>query len=207
MKRSWLVGLALGVVGTASAAILPNNVIVNPTVEDPQDGNLLPVGWFYGSSVQWSTAQSTSPTHSLLAIGDASSTAGAWRSNGVALTPAVTDVEWSVDLYWENILTGPSSSPGVFIAFFDGLPDSFGNTTGGFLGQAFVPVSEGTNGAFETFTQTTPVPAGAQSFDIRPRLWFTVGNLYADDISARLIPEPTTGVLLVLAGVALLRRR
>jgi hypothetical protein len=92
------------------------------------------------------------------------------------------------------------------IAFFEGV-DPNGNAAGQFFGQYLELVGSTNSGGWVEFTQTYPVPAGAGSFDVRFRVWEAQGSLYADDISAQLIPEPSSLCLLGLAGVALLRRR
>ena len=209
MKRTLAVLLAAGLVTVASAAILPGNVLANADAEAASGDPFFPADWFHGplGAVVWSEEQAVSPTHSLKMVGDLGGFSAEWRSRGVDVTPDITDVTIQASLLYESIVFDASASSGVFIAYFDGPVDSFGNTTGGFLGQSYFPINEGDSGGWLTVNDTFALPAGTMSFDVRPRLWFTAGNLYADDISAVLIPEPATGLLVVLCGLAALRRR
>jgi hypothetical protein len=207
MKTSYKLAallVAASCVGLASAAILPGNVIANPDFEaEGVPGR--PASWFQDFvNTSWDTTRFVSPTHSVKLVGDGISAVNI-RSEGVLIPAGITHVELQFNWQYEDVVLTGSEDFGITIAFWEGV-DPNGNAAGQFFGQDREGLPAGTNVNWDELTLITPVPPGAGAFDVRARMWFGTGTMYVDDISARLIPEPASLLLLGLATLALRRR-
>jgi hypothetical protein len=186
----------------------------NPTFESLTGG--VPDGWNLGGSDgtidQVSTANSVSPTHSLAVIDFSTTGYGEWYSDqdlaGLANPGDTIAFQWS-EIY--NI--DPGNEMRVDVRFLD----MFGN--GGDNNFVVTGNSPGwnstlANSTFDVRNQTLVVPAGA----VTMRIQLTsggpasgTGQYIIDDLSASVVPEPSTIALLSMSGLVgisvLLRRR
>ena len=201
------------------ADVLPGNIWHNPTFEAGTNGT--PDFWNLGgndpSVLQWSTANSVSPTHSLGLV-DNSLGYGEWYSDlpiaGLANNGDTLLFHWHEIYSIGNV--GAGSEMRVTVRFLDALgngPDNFFVVSGN---------SAGWNGslATSTFTVRNEELVMAQTFQgpiTTLRIALTsggaqnlTGQYIIDDLSVVVVPEPSTIALLSmggLVGLGVLRRK
>ena len=200
------------------ADVIPGNFWHNPTFEAGTDLDLAtgtPDFWNRGGSDgsidQVSTAKSLSPTHSL-AIIDNGLGFGEWYSDFTLAGSA--NVGNLIGLHWHEIYSiGSGNEMRVTVRFLDAFgngPDNHFVVTGNSAGWA------GTLGSssFVARNQQLVMPPGAVTLRIQlasggPESGF--GQYIIDDLSAVVVPEPSTIALLSVGGLVglsvLLRRR
>jgi hypothetical protein len=212
------IAIALFFVSASLRADVPvGNFWHNPTFEAGTNLNLatgLPDFWNRGGSDgtvdQVSTANSVSPTHSLAVI-DNSLGYGEWYSDqALAGFANVGDI---LGFHWHEIYSIASGNEmRVDVRFLD----AFGN--GGDNNFVVSGNSAGwggtlANSTFSVRNQQLVVPAGAVTLRIALASGGPengTGQYIIDDLSARVVPEPSTIALLSvsgLVGLSVLRRR
>jgi hypothetical protein len=196
------------------AAIVPGNFWINPTFESLTAG--VPDNWNLGGSDatidQVTTLNSVSPTHSLAVIDNSTTGYGEWYSD-VSLTGVASPGD-TIGIHWSEIYNiGINNEMRVDVRFLD----IFGN--GGDNNFVVTGNSPGwnttlANSTFDVRNQQLVVPAGA----VTMRIQLTsggpatgTGQYIIDDLSASVVPEPSTIALLSVGGLVglggLLRRR
>ena len=211
------------------AQVQPGNFWPNPTFEAGSGG--APDFWRLGGSdtsvLQWSTANSVSPTHSLGLI-DNSLGFGEWYSGvgatdfalaGSASAGQTINIRWS-EIYHLNNNAPDGNQMRVTVRFLDASfngPDNHFVVTGD---------SSGWNGSLATSTwtlrnQQLVVPADVFGGVNNPTVYLRIalvsggnqalfGQYIIDDLSVAVVPEPSTIALLSVGGVvglSVLRRR
>jgi hypothetical protein len=207
------------------ATVLPGNVWENATFEidptAPGGGN-----WGLGgndpSTLLWSTANSTSPTHSL-ALSDFSNGYGEWYADqtiaSLGLFPGAT-----INLHWEEMwnITGEMR---LTVRFLD--ENYWGNDNHFVHGDAGSSAGWNTNPGDSTFSSrneqlTVPLTgqggmgAGLDAMYMRIALvsggpGSVNGDYLIDDLSVAIVPEPSIIAMLGIGGLvglnAIRRRR
>lgn len=206
------------------AAVLPGNVWANPTFEiDPTavGGG----GWGLGGNAPgnlvWSTANSTSPTHSL-GLDDQNNGYGEWYADqsiaSLGLSPGA-----NINLHWEELwkITGEMR---LTVRFLDvnywGNDNHFVQNAGQSSGWNTTPGDS----TFTSRNELLTVPLNGQG-GMGPGLdavWMRIalvsggpgeakGDYLIDDLSVSAVPEPTSLALLGIGGLvglnAIRRRR
>ena len=206
------------------AAVLPGNVWVNPTFETdptaPGGG-----GWGLGGNAPgnlvWSTANSTSPTHSL-GLSDQNNGYGEWYGDQSAASLGLFPGA-SVNLHWEEMwkITGEMR---VTVRFLD--VNGWGNDNH-FVQNAGNSAGWNTTLGDSTFSSrnellTVPLAGqggmgvGLDAVTMRIQLvsggpGSVIGDYLIDDLSVVVVPEPTSIAMLGIGGLvglnAIRRRR
>lgn len=150
----------------------------NGNAETPQRGKPWPAGWYRSKTgVQWSTAKSVSPSHSLCIIDDpaAKQEVAAWRSVAANAVPGTTyALTWS----WQHI---DAKNVSAQLRFQDGAGKPLTRK---------VSNAVGSNSAFQKLTIRAVAPAGATAVDVLfTRAAGGSGTVYFDDVN--LTDEPT----------------
>lgn len=201
------------------AQILPGNFWVNSTFESGVDPLLvtgIPDNWNRGGAdgtiLQWSTANSVSPTHSLGVIKPVAGSYGEWYSD-VSIF-GLAGFGDTVAMRWNEIYSISGGEMRLTVRFLDGGgngPDNHFVVTGdssGWLGSPELSTFSVRNqnllvnqpGAVTMRIQL--VSGGGDS---------TIGSYLIDDLSVAVVPEPSTIALLSVGGLVglsgLLRRK
>src|ERR1017187_5013234 len=196
------------------AAIVPGNFWINPTFESLTAG--VPDNWNLGGSDgtidQVTTLNSVSPTHSLAVIDNSTTGYGEWYSD-VSLTGVASPGD-TIGFQWSEIYNiGTNNEMRVDVRFLDAFGNG-GDNNFVVSGNSSGWVSTLANSTFDVRNQTLVVPAGA----VTMRIQLTsggpasgTGQYIIDDLSASVVPEPSTIALLSVSGLVgmsvLLRRR
>ncbi len=200
------------------ADVTPGNFWVNPTFETGVNPGLTtgtPTNWNRGgadgSILQWVTAKSVSPTHSLAVIKPVAGAFGEWYSD-VSIV-GLAGFGNTVSLHWHEMYGITNGEMRVTVRFLDGGgngPDNHFVVTGNSAGWA------GTVGSSTFSVRNVPLLVN-QPGAVTMRIQLvsgggdtTIGSYLIDDLSVVAVPEPSTIALLAvggLVGVSALRRR
>jgi hypothetical protein len=213
------IAIALCFASASLRADVPaGNFWINPTFESGVNLGLptgTPDNWNRGGSDgtidQVSTANSVSPTHSLAVIDNSTTGYGEWYSD-VAIA-GVANPGNTIALHWHEIYSIDSGNEmRVDVRFLDAF-GSGGDNNFVVSGNSPGWVSTLANSPFSVRNQQLVVPAGT----VTMRIQLTsggpasgTGQYIIDDLSARVVPEPSTIALLSvsgLVGLSVLRRR
>jgi hypothetical protein len=207
------------------AGIPAGNFWHNPTFESLTAG--MPDGWNYGGSDYGlppgtgtfdlvTTLNSVSPTHSLAVIDNSTTGYGEWYSDEALAGNA--NAGDTIAFQWSEIYSCPTSGATanemrVHVAFFDGFGGGLGDNNFVVSGNSPGWNTTLANSTFDVKNEQLVVPAGA----VTMRILLTsggpasgTGEYIIDDLSAVVVPEPSTIALLSvcgLVGLTVLRRR
>jgi PEP-CTERM motif len=209
------IGISLLFVSASLRAQIPaGNFWINPTFESLTAG--VPDNWNLGGSDvtidQVSTANWVSPTHSLAVIDNSTTGYGEWYSD-VSLTGVASPGD-TIAFQWSEIYNiDPLNEMRVDVRFLD-MFGSGGDNNFVVSGNSPGWVSTLGDSTFDVRNQTLVVPAGA----VTMRIQLTsggpesgTGQYIIDNLSASVVPEPSTIALLSVSGLVglsgLLRRK
>jgi hypothetical protein len=172
-----------GVVIDYNAALLPDNLLVNPDVDQAHANNATkPSGWHYSSFAEWTDAVALSPTHSLKLDDVRSDRSEEWRSYATAV-PGSDPRDLTLRWYWQYDITPGDEFRARVRLSTSGVAglDLVGNMT------EFNFTVSGSSLGFKMFETTIPILGDIRSLDITFISGGTAGAtgvIFIDDISA-----------------------